>query len=154
MAEFFKASEETEQLVSRIADETGISRVRTVVTATTPKSKKLIEIKTCPPFGEYVAEKRGVIGVIIYEQAFERLTPIQQEMLMCDAFNMIQYDFDKDKVTIGCPQIVISQDGRAKWGKELINAAETSLIIMQQIEEERKEQKEREKALKKAKKKF
>lgn len=152
MAEFFKASEEVERLVSNIADETGISKIRTIVTAITPKSKKLIEIKVCPPFGEYVAKKQGVIGVIVYEQAFERLSTRQQEILIRDTFNMIQYDFDKDKVTIGCPQIVISQDGRSTWGDELINAAEASLIAMQQIEEERKEEKERAKALKKIKK--
>ena len=152
MSKYIEISDDVKNLISTIAQKTGTDKVLQVVPVGTSKSKKLIEIKMCPPLGEHIAHVRDVLCVIVYEEAFERLAVEQQEILMEDAFNAVNYDFDKDKVTIGCPQIVVSLDGRAKWGDELINAAETSLHVMKEIEEEQKEEKERQKALKKIKK--
>ena len=148
MAKYVEVSEETTKLVNTIANQTGLDKVLKIRVAGVPSSKKLIEIKMCPSLGEFVADVTDVLCVIVYEQAFERLTTAQQEMLMRDAFNTVYYDSEKDKVVIGCPQIVVSLDGRAKWGDELINAAETSLHVMQEIIEEKAEEKERQKIIK------
>ena len=72
---------------------------------------------------------------------------------MRDAFNMVYFDTEKDKIVIGCPQIVVSCSGRAKWGDVLVNTAETAVLAIQQIEEEIKEEKERAKEEKAAKRK-
>ena len=77
--------------------------------------------------------------------------PLLFELLMRDAFNSVNFDSEKDRIKIGCPQIVVSCDGRAKWGERLIDAAETAVLSIIQIEEEEKEEKERAKALKKSK---
>ena len=153
MAKFGKVSEETQELVDRIGNETGVIRMMDIKAVSIPKSKKVIEVKRCPPLGEYVAEKRDVVCIIVYEKAFERLSDEQQEILMKDAFNTINYDMEKDKIVIGCPQIVVSCDGRAKWGDKLVDAAEAAVLTIQQVAEEEKEEKERAKALKMSKRK-
>lgn len=153
MAKLGKVSEETRELFERVCDETGLDNFMDIRIVNTAKSKKLIEVKKCPPLGEYVAEKVQVVCVIVYDKAFERLTPEIQELLMRDAFNNIQFDSEKDKIMIGVPQIVVTCEGRAKWGEELINAAEIGVTMIQTIEEEEREEKQRIKEEKAAKRK-
>ena len=152
MAKFGKVSEETQELVDKISNETGLIQFIDFETVAVPKSKKVIDIKRCPPLGEHVAGKRDVVCVIVYEKAFERLTVEQQELLMRDAFNMVYFDSEKDKIIIGCPQIVVSCSGRAKWGEKLVDTAEVAVTVMQTILDEEKMEKEAAKAMKKAKK--
>ena len=152
MAKFGKVSEETQELVDKISNETGLIQFIDFETVAVPKSKKVIDIKRCPPLGEHVAGKRDVVCVIVYEKAFERLTVEQQELLMRDAFNMVYFDSEKDKIVIGCPQIVVSCGGRAKWGEKLVDTAEIAVTVMQTILDEEKMEKEAAKAMKKAKK--
>ena len=151
MSKYGKVSEETQDLIDSISNETGLIQFMDIKAVSVPKSKKVIEIKRCPPLGEYVAENLDVVCVIVYEKAFERLSDEQRELLMRDAFNSVNFDSEKDRIKIGCPQIVVSCDGRAKWGERLIDAAETAVLSIIQIEEEEKEEKERAKALKKSK---
>lgn len=153
MAKFGKVTEETQELVDKISNETGLIQFIDIEAVSVPKSKKVIDIKRCPPLGEHVAGKSEVVCVIVYEKAFERLDPEQQELLMRDAFNMVYFDTEKDKITIGCPQIVVSCSGRAKWGDALVNTAEAAVLAIQQIADEEKEEKERAKEEKAAKRK-
>lgn len=151
MAKFGKVSEETQELIDKISSETGLVQFMDIEAMSVLKSKKVIDIKRCPPLGEHVAGKLDVVCVIVYEKAFERLDEEQQEILMRDAFNTINFDSEKDRIVIGCPQITVSCDGRAKWGDALINTAETAVLTIQQIIDEEKEQKEIEKMNKKSK---
>ena len=153
MAKFGKVTEETQELVDKISNETGLIQFIDIEAVSVPKSKKVIDIKRCPLLGEHVAGKSEVVCVIVYEKAFERLDPEQQELLMRDAFNMVYFDTEKDKITIGCPQIVVSCSGRAKWGDALVNTAEAAVLAIQQIADEEKEEKERAKEEKAAKRK-
>ena len=98
MAKFGKVSEETQELVDKITNETGLIQFIDFETVAVPKSKKVIDIKRCPPLGEHVAGKRDVVCVSVYEKAFDRLTEEQQELLMRDAFNMVYFDSEKDKI--------------------------------------------------------
>lgn len=153
MASFGKVSEETQELFDTICSETGLHNFMDMRIYNVAKSKKLIDVKKCPPLGETVAEKTQVVCVLVYEKAFERLDEKAQETLMRDALNNVVFDSEKDKITIGVPQIVVTAQGRAKWGDELINYAEQSILIMQQILDEEREEKERIKEEKAAKRK-
>ena len=153
MSKYGKVSEETKDLIDKIATEIDIIDYMDIEAVSTPKSKKLIEIKRCPPLGEHVAGKRDVVCVIVYEKAFDMLKPEQQEILMRDAFNGVAYDSEKDRIVIGCPQIVVSCGGYLKWGSKVIDAATNAVGTIQAIIEEEKEEKERAKEMKKSKQK-
>ena len=71
MAKFGKVTEETQELVDKISNETGLIQFIDIEAVSVPKSKKVIDIKRCPPLGEHVAGKSEVVCVIVYEKAFE-----------------------------------------------------------------------------------
>lgn len=148
MAKLGKVSEETQQLLDRIIDEIGYDNHMNIDVVSSKKEKTLIKINRANAYAEYIGRPETVV-ITVYESAFERLSERQQELLMRDAINGIVYDSEKDKILIGCPQITVSCDGRAKWGDELINAAESGVLAIQQIIDEEKERKEAEKAAKK-----
>lgn len=154
MANFGSVSDEVQELVNRISNETGLNKLIDIETVSVNKSKKIIDIKRCPALGEHVARKRDVVCVIVYEKAFERLHSEEQELLMKDAFNAVSYDLEKDKINIGCPQMIISCEGRRKYGEKLVDAYEHGITTIQIIAEEEKEAKEAAKQAKKSKKKF
>lgn len=151
MSKLGKVSEETQELVDKIISEIGYENYMNIDVVSSKKEKTLIKINRANAYAEYIGRPETVV-ITVYESAFERLSERQQELLMRDAINSIVYDTEKDKIVIGCPQIVVSCGGRAQWGDEIINAAECGVMAIQQIIDEEKERKELEKALKKNKK--
>ena len=115
------------------------------------EAKELIKVSKANPLAEYVGKCPDTIVCAIYEDAFDRLDERTKRLLLTDAFGVVFYDDEKDKISIGAPQIVVTVAGRMKYGEDLINAAETGVLAIQQVEDEKREQKELEKANKKNK---
>lgn len=153
MAKFGKLSDENMELVRTISEETNLYNFMHIEGISCLKAKEVIKVQKESVVTEYKTNKPDTVNVFIYERAFDMLEDEQKELLLRDAFNGINFDSEKDKIMIGCPQIVVSLDGRAKWGDELLNAAEAGVLAIQQIEEQEKEEKERQKAEKAAKRK-
>ena len=145
MAQFCNLSEENIELIRKITEETGLYNFVRVEGIGKAKSKELIKIQKESPVAEYKTKKSDTVNIFIYERAFDMLDDRQKEILIRDAFNSINFDSEKDKIMIGCPQITVSVAGRMKWGEELLNAAEAGVLVIQQIEEQEKEEKERKK---------
>jgi len=152
MAKFFELSNENEEIVQEIFQNTGMHNYMNLMIIGTAKSKELIKISKANPLAEYAGKCPDTVVCVIYEEAFDRLDEDTKRLLVTDAFNVVFYDSEKDKINIGAPQIVVTVTGRNKYGDKLIDAAETGVLAIQQLEEEKKEQKELEKASKKAKK--
>lgn len=153
MAKLGKVSEETQEMVDKIVGELGYDNYMNIEPISITKQKQLIKVARANATTEYRAKCPDTVFLYIYEAPFERLDERQRELLIRDALNCVNYDSEKDKIIIGCPQVTISVDGRAKWGDELINASECGVHMMIQIEEEEKERKAAERELKKSKKK-
>ena len=144
MAQFCNLSEENIELIRTVTEETGLYNFVHIEGIGKAKSKELIKVQKEAPVAEYKTKK---------PDTFDMLDDKQKDILIRDAFNSIKFDTEKDKIMIGCPKIEVSVEGRAKWGDELINAAEAGVLAIQQIEEQEKEEKERQKAEKAAKRK-
>lgn len=142
MAKFGELSEEIQEMVDKIIDETGLHNYMTIKTFAVAKSKELIKVSRASALAEHLGKISDCVTILIYERALERLNPRQQEILLRDAFNNIAFDGEKDKILIGAPKITVTIGGRAKYGEELIDAAECSVHAMQQIIDEEKEAKE------------
>ena len=97
-----------------------------------------------------MTKKPDTVCLYIYEEAFLRLEEAQRKLLLRDAMCTIAYDAEKDKIIIGAPSITVTIGGRAKYGDDLINAAETAVWAIQQIADEEKAKKEAEKEAKAA----
>ena len=152
MAKLGKVSDETQALVDKVICELGYDNYMNIEPISITKQKQLIKVARANATTEYKAKCPDSVFLYIFEAPFERLDEKQQELLIRDALNNVNYDSEKDKIIIGCPQITVSVDGRAKWGDELVNAAECGVHMILQIEEEEKERKQAEREAKKKKK--
>ncbi len=151
MAKLGKVTQETEDLVANIAAEIGLENYMNIEAISITKQKQLIKVARANATVEYKGKCPDSVFLYIYEAAFERLNDRQKELLVRDALNGVSFDTEKDKIIIGCPQIVVSRDGREKWGDELLDAAEAGLFSIIQLEEEEKERKQAEKESKRKK---
>jgi hypothetical protein len=151
MAKFFELTEENQSLVDEKFQEAGLHNTINLLMFGTPKSKEMIKVSRVNPLAETVGNCPESVVCIIYEEAFDRLDDHTKELLVEDAFANVAYDPDKDKIVVGAPQIIVTAKGRQQYGDELINAAESAIYAIAQIEEEKKAQKELEKENKKKK---
>lgn len=152
MSKLGKLSDETNDMVMELASEMGLENFIIVEPMAVQKSKQLIKISKANPTTEFLTKKPDTVCLYIYEEAFLRLEEAQRKLLLQDAMATIAYDGEKDKIVLGAPSITVTIGGRAKYGDDLINAAETAVWAIQQIAEEEKAKKEAEKIEKAARK--
>lgn len=151
MAKLGKISDETEELIDNIIAENGLDNYVTVKTYAVKKSKDLIKIKKAGPIEGELTKDEQTVFIIVYEEAFDRLNDDMKELLMKDAINNIIFNTENGKVSIGAPHITVTTWGRQKFGEDLLNAAESAVLAIEQIAEEEKERKQAEKENKKSK---
>lgn len=142
MAKFFELSEENIDLIEEVFQNTGLNNYMELKIMGVTKSKQLIKVQKNNPVTEYLAKVTDSINIQIYEEAFDRLDTDSKKILLEDAFAVVGYDGDKDKIIIGAPQITVTIGGRRTYGDKLINAAEAGVLAIQQIEDEKKALKE------------
>ena len=128
MAKFFELTDENQTLVNDVFQDTGMHNYMNLKMVGVSKAKELIKVSKANPLAEYVGKCPDTIVCAIYEDAFDRLDEKTKRLLLIDAFGVVFYDDEKDKISIGAPQIVVTVAGRMKYGEDLINAAETAII--------------------------
>ena len=153
MAKLGKLSEDTVELIENIISETGLDNYISVKTYAVKKSKEVIKIKKAGPIEGELAKDESTVFIIVYEEAFDRLDDDAKETLMRDAINNIIFNPENGKVSIGAPRITVTTWGLQKFGDNLLRAAESAVVAIEQIAEEEKEHKQLEKENKKNKKK-
>jgi len=149
MAKFFELSDENREIFDEIWQETGMFNYIDLKLLGVPKAKEVIKVQKTNPQAEYLGKCPDSIVVTVYEQAFDRLDDKGKKLLAEDALSLVSFDDEKEKIIVGAPQIVVSVGGRAKYGEELINIAESAVLAIQQIADEEAEKKAAEKAAKK-----
>ena len=149
----FDLTEENQNLFNDLFEETGYHNYMQLRLIGVAKSKDVITVNRPNAVAKHVGHlPDDVVTILVYEDAFDRLDDKNKRLLIKDAFNLISYDSEKDKITIGTPMITVTVNGRQMWGDELINASEMAVMAVQQIEEEKREAREEEKARKAAEK--
>ena len=138
---FGEVSDDVRAVLDEVVGQTNLENFMNIYYYAVPKQKTVIKVTKLNPIGEAVSKKPCTAVITVAEEIFERLSPNQQKMLAEDAINQILYDDEKDKITIDAPAITMTLDGWRKYGAELANAYETSLLTVQQLEEEKREAK-------------
>ena len=101
MAKFFETNEEYVDLVVNKFNETGLNSMGFVIKVmSVNKSKNIVKVSKANATAEFLMKKDGLITLIIYEAAFDRLPTDAQEQLIEMALSNIYYDSDKDKLSI------------------------------------------------------
>lgn len=148
---FGEVSDDVRVVLDEVVEQTNLENFMNIYYYAVPKQKGVIKVSKLNPIGEAVSKKPGTVVITVAEEIFERLDPNQQKMLVEDAINQISYDDEKDKIGIEAPAITMTVGGWRKYGAELANAYEMSLLTAQQLEEEKKEAKAAAAEAKKAK---
>lgn len=152
MTKLGMVSEETNELIEKIIRENNLDNYINIKAYAVNKGREVIKIKKANPIEGELTKDEQTVFVIVYEEAFERLTDNYQEILMRDVLNNIQYNPENGKITIGAPRITVTTWGLQKYGEDLLNAAESAVLALEQIDEEQKERKRAESENKKTKK--
>ena len=147
MAKFFETSEDIAALAQSKFEETGLPQMGIdlkVISVT--KSKNVLKATKAGATIHYLTKKDAIL--VIYEEAFDRLTDEYKEKLMEGAISNISYDTEKDKLNVESDIAKEIFRMRRKYGN-YTDIMEASYIVMEEIEDEERRRKEEEK-LKKA----
>lgn len=136
MAKIGSVSEENAELIETIVSKIGLDNYMAITPLSISKSKQLIRVQKANATTEYIGKCPDSVFLYIYEAAFDMLDRKTKILLIQNALNEINYDNEKDKISIGCQQIEVSYDCYKKYGIDLLNAMEAGIIAIRQISEE------------------
>lgn len=150
MAKLFETSKDIAELAQEKWENTGLAQMGIELKViSTPKAKSVLKVQRANATTNYLTKKDIIL--IVFEEAFDRLTDEHKHMLMEGAISNISYDTDKDKLNV-----------ENDFAKEIfrmrrvytnyVDVAEESYIVIEQIEDEERRRKEEEKLAKKEKK--
>lgn len=148
MAKFFETSQDIAELVQSKWEETGLAQMGIELKLiSVTKAKNVLKASKAGATINYLTKKDAFL--IIYEEAFDRLSDEYKEKIIEGALSNISYDTDKDKLNVETDIAKELFRMRRKY-ENYIDIMETSYLVINQIEEEEKERKEAEKAQKAA----
>ena len=147
MAKFFETSADIAELAQAKFEETGLPQMGIdlkVISVT--KSKNVLKATKAGATIQYLTKKDAIL--VIYEEAFDRLSDEYKEKLMEGAISNISYDTEKDKLNVDGDIAKELFRMRRKY-ENYVDVMEASYIVIDEIEDEERRRKEEEK-LKKA----
>lgn len=148
MAKFFETSQDIAELVQSKWEETGLAQMGIELKLiSVTKAKNVLKASKAGATINYLTKKDAFL--IIYEEAFDRLSDEYKERILEGALSNISYDTDKDKLNVETDIAKELFRMRRKY-ENYIDIMEASYLVINQIEEEEKERKEAEKAKKAA----
>ncbi len=148
MAKFFETSQDIAELVQSKWENTGLSQMGIELKLiSVTKAKNVLKASKAGATINYLTKKDAFL--IIYEEAFDRLSDEYKERIIEGALSNISYDTDKDKLNVETDIAKELFRMRRKY-ENYIDIMEASYLVINQIEEEEKERKEAEKAQKAA----
>ncbi len=115
------------------------------------KQKELIKVSKASKTTEYFAKTSDLITIFVNEKIWDKLEDKHRDLLVRNALNGISYDDEKGKMNVEQPNLLISSECYAKFGSDLVDAAEIVSHAFRQMKEEEKKKKEEAKAAKEKK---
>lgn len=148
MAKFFETSQDIAELVQSKWENTGLAQMGIELKLiSVTKAKNVLKASKAGATINYLTKKDAFL--IIYEEAFDRLSDEYKERIIEGALSNISYDTDKDKLNVETDIAKEIFRMRRKY-ENYIDIMEASYLVINQIEEEEKERKEAEKTQKAA----
>lgn len=150
MAKIFETSQDIAELAQDKFEDTGLAQMGiNLKVLSITKAKNVLKVSRASATTHFLTNKDVIL--LIYEEAFDRLSDEFKSKLMEGAISNITYDSEKDKINVEGDIAKEIFRLRKKYDN-YVDAVETSYIVMQQIEDEEKQRKEEEKMRKAAEK--
>ena len=150
MAKIFETSQDIAELAQDKFEDTGLAQMGiNLKVLSITKAKNVLKVSRASATTHFLTNKDVIL--LVYEEAFDRLSDEFKSKLMEGAISNITYDSEKDKINVEGDIAKEIFRLRKKYDN-YVDAVETSYIVMQQIEDEEKQRKEEEKMRKAAEK--
>ena len=146
----FETSKDIADLAQEKWENTGLAQMGIELKViSTPKAKSILKVQRANATTNYLTKKDVIL--IVFEEAFDRLTDEHKNLLMEGAISNISYDTDKDKLNVESDFAREIFRMRRKY-QNYVDVAEESYIVIETIEEEERQRKEAERLAKREKK--
>lgn len=145
MAKIFKTDDDIVDLAEELFDETSLPQMGiNLKVMSVTKAKDVIKVSKANATTEFLTNSEDIVTLYIYEDAFDRLSEEYQKILMEGALSNISYDSEKGKLNIDNSRYGEALRMRRKYGN-YIDVIETSVLVIDEIQEEERQRKEEEK---------
>lgn len=150
MAKIFQTSDDIVELAEDVFDSTGLPQVGiNLKVMSVTKSKDVLKVTKANATTEFLTNNKDMVTLYVYEEAFDRLTDEQKNKLMEGVLSNISYDSEKDKLNIDNSRYGEAIRMRRKYNN-YVDIIETSIMVIEEIQEEEAQKKEEERERKAA----
>jgi hypothetical protein len=147
MAKIFETAADIAELAQDKFEDTGLAQMGiNLKVLSVTKSKNVLKVSKAGAILHGLTGKDVIL--VVYEEAFDRLSDEFKNKLMEGAISNITYDSEKDKLNVDGDFAKEIFRMRRKY-ENYVDVAETSYLVVEEIEDEERRRKEEEK-LKKA----
>lgn len=144
----YETSADIAELCQAKWEETGLAQIGIELKLiSVTKAKNVLKASKAGATINYLTKKDALI--VIYEEAFDRLSDEYKEKLIEGCLSNITYNDERDKINVESDIAKELFRMRRKY-ENYVDIMEASYLVINQIEEEEKERKEAEKAQKAA----
>ena len=148
MAKFFETSQDVAELVQSKWEDTGLAQIGIELKLLSiTKAKNILKASKAGATVNYLTRKDAFL--VIYEEAFDRLSDEFKEKLIEGCLSNISYDAEHDKLNVETDIAKEMFRMRRKY-ENYVDIMEASYLTIEQIEDEERQKKEEEKARKAA----
>ena len=156
MAKLFKTSDDIYEFITNEWSNTENSKIGVrLEVISTQKAKQILKLSKASATTEYLIREQDVLTLVVYEEAWDRLSEMNKILLLKGIFSVVSYDTEKERLIIDnrpYADLFNMRHTKDANGNEYLdqydNALETCALLLQQIEDEQKQAKEEEKARK------
>lgn len=160
MAKLFKTSDDVYEFITNEWEQTDTSKIGVrLKVISTSKARQILKLSKVSATTEYLIREQDVITLVVYEDAWDKLSDVDKILLLRGLFSVVSYDTEKERIVIDnrpYADLFNMRHSKDANGNEYLdkydNALETCSLLLQQIEEQEKEEKMRKAEEKKAKK--
>ena len=156
MAKLFKTSDDIYEFITNEWSNTESSKIGVrLKVISTQKAKQILKLSKASATTEYLIREQDVLTLVVYEEAWDRLSEMNKILLLKGIFSVVSYDTEKERLIIDnrpYADLFNMRHTKDANGNEYLdqydNALEACALLLQQIEDEQRQAKEEEKVRK------
>lgn len=150
MAKIFQTSDDIVELAENVFESTGLPQLGiNLKIMSLTKAKDVLKVSKANATTEFLTKNTDIVTLYVYEEAFDRLSDEQKIKLMEGVLSNVSYDTEKEKLNIDNSRYGEAIRMRRKY-PNYGDIIETSMMVIDEIQEEENQRKEEEKGRKEA----
>ena len=101
MAKLFKTSDDIYEFITNEWSNTESSKIGVrLKVISTQKAKQILKLSKASATTEYLIREQDVLTLVVYEEAWDRLSEMNKILLLKGIFSVVSYDTEKERLII------------------------------------------------------